>query len=853
MNDRTHPSPIDCEEIALRLPRLTKLDLAGRGERWLLRLAGRLGFRDAAVLQLRRSEAPRVLRSSGTEFSQQLQASALTDLPEGAGSWTTHSVASTGGSWARLLARCGAERLTIICVRDTQRGRRHLLLIHDFELDRSVERALSSAATLLVEQAEVQARLLTQRAESTALRRELRVALQRQLSLEAQTLRWRKLFAHANHLRLSQRDMIEMLGETAATTGEALGLSCLVLLRERERKMWLLGSPELCRSTRGGVLREVFAAEKLGTLEDYRCVGEESSTRLRGLLAAGGQQIHICRARLGDDLLLGVRLGWGGADAEGLEFFERAGLQFLMQLQADEREAEFESRINELSRTVDELLDREAAGRALAKRQLSEQLLASLPTAVMLLSNEGELRYANAAARRLLALRAGEAEGAPQLPEPSASAIQALVEELHESGELSREIQWPGEGVEHLRVELRELRDDGGEALGVLLSLRDISKRKRLQLEQTEFVGSVSHELRTPLTSMRAALELVLQGEAGELSEEQSHFLEMSRRNIDRLARLIERLLDVARHDDGRLLLQREARALDEILEAPLTVFHGRARREARQFRAEIEAGLQAYVDPDRFVEIVENLVGNALKFTEPGGRVELRIAKAGRCLDAKARQLGRAAGHSVEGVELVLRDDGKGMAVDESRRAFDRFYQAGDPLTGRPQGVGLGLAITRALAAAHDGQIQLESAPGQGTTVRVWIPATEADARICATVERIDHGLGEWSRSLTRGRLIALLLPEDAAAGALREELAKAWSGRDLSGNWPSEPAGRLCFALAPEEDWRPAFVNDARRLGVSVGLARYPADGRSPGTLLALALEAVGDVLPARIEQES
>jgi PAS domain S-box-containing protein len=849
---------LDSEQISLRLPKLARLDLAGRPERWTARLAGRLGFGASVSFWVLDGPEPaiRIRHSSDSTLDQQLREHLLGSVPEAEGEWRSLSRADARGSWPRLLARAGYEHGLLICLRAEAKTKQLLLLAHDSPLDADVCTSLSAAARLLQQQAELQRRVHTLRAESTALRRELHVQLERQLSLESQNLRWRKLYAHADRLSGQGGKVLNMLEETAGATADALGLSCLLFLRPASREMWLLGTPELCRSTRGSILRELFDRENFGSLEEFDCMGESSSIQLRGLLAVGGHELRLLRAQEDGDMLLGLRVGGATASMEELEFFERAGQQMLTGLHAAEREAAFEERIHELQQSVDELLDRQAASRALAKRQLSEQLLASLPTAVMLLSAEGALRYANPAARSLLSLSSAEAVGSEALDGSTDAALRSLVSELADTGEVSREIRWSGDSARHLRVELRDLKDSSGDELGVLISLRDITQRKRLELEHAEFVGSVSHELRTPLTSMRAALELVLQGEAGEVSEEQSHFLQMSQRNIDRLARLIERLLDVARHDDGRLVLQREELPLSEILEPCLSVFESRADREQRKLRWHVDAAMRAFVDPDRFVEIVENLVGNALKFTERGGNIELSIEPARPCLDAEARQLAGAAGSSLDGCELVIRDDGRGMEPGESKRAFDRFYQAGDPLTGRPQGVGLGLAITRALAAAHDGQIQLESEPGGGTTVRVWIPATEADARICATVERIAHGLREWTRSLTRGRLMALrMCPEldPRQICALHDELTELWESRDLPGNWPSAAIGGLCFALAAEEDWRPAFASDVRRLGVEIGEARYPADGRAVGTLLARALDAAGDGLPAKQEQES
>jgi signal transduction histidine kinase len=219
-----------------------------------------------------------------------------------------------------------------------------------------------------------------------------------------------------------------------------------------------------------------------------------------------------------------------------------------------------------------------------------------------------------------------------------------------------------------------------------------------------EFFALVSHELRTPLTSIIGYLELVLDDE-DELSDDARRFLEVVERNAKRLLRLVGDMLFVAQVEAGRLSLESAEVNLGTIAAESVE-----AARPAAE-RAGVTLSLQATPvkpmagDRDRFGQMIDNLVSNALKFTPDEGRVDVRLTDAGD--------------HAV----VEVSDTGMGIPDEEQKRLFERFFRASSATSRAVPGAGLGLTIVKTIVEAHGGTVGLTSREGEGTTVRVQLP----------------------------------------------------------------------------------------------------------------------------------
>jgi len=253
-----------------------------------------------------------------------------------------------------------------------------------------------------------------------------------------------------------------------------------------------------------------------------------------------------------------------------------------------------------------------------------------------------------------------------------------------------------------LALERERLRAAEREAATALSEQNE--RLRELDRMKDQFVSTVSHELRTPLTSMIGYLELTLDGEAGELTEEQQQFLGIVSRNCTRLNKLIDDILFVSRVDAGRLSLDPEWVGIDEVAWSAVESAQAAADKKDVTLHFASNGELPPYCgDYTRLTQMFDNLLTNAIKFTPEGGEVTVSVAQRG------------------ESLHLEVADTGLGIPEDEVGRLFERFFRAS---TGTSiQGTGLGLPIVKSIVEVHGGSISVASEPGAGTTFAVDLP----------------------------------------------------------------------------------------------------------------------------------
>ena len=241
---------------------------------------------------------------------------------------------------------------------------------------------------------------------------------------------------------------------------------------------------------------------------------------------------------------------------------------------------------------------------------------------------------------------------------------------------------------------------------GVVMVLHDVTELRRLEQVRTEFVANVSHELRTPLTAIHGYLETLLGGALEERANAR-RFLEIVFRHTERLGRLLNDLTDLSNIELGKVSLALEAVRLGEVVESVLAIIGPKADAGRVALATDLPSGLPLVrADRDRLVQILINLVDNAVKYTPEGGRVTVGAS-------------GGAGGL----VEIAVSDTGVGIPPGDLPRITERFYRVDRARSRELGGTGLGLAIVKHLVLAHGGELRIESAPGQGTTVRFTLP----------------------------------------------------------------------------------------------------------------------------------
>jgi signal transduction histidine kinase len=253
---------------------------------------------------------------------------------------------------------------------------------------------------------------------------------------------------------------------------------------------------------------------------------------------------------------------------------------------------------------------------------------------------------------------------------------------------------------------------------GMLVSLDRVRHRLFTQnvalveadLLKDEFIALVSHDLRTPLTSIIGYVELALDDEGGApLDEERRRYIEVVARSSDRLLRLVDDLLLAARLQSGRFILSIEDADLESVAADALDEAHARADRKGVSLFLSCDGPIRIECDRRRLLQLLDNLVGNAVKFTPEGGRVELRVER------------------TLTGAAIEVQDNGIGIPVGEEERVFERFYRAKSSVSEQVPGTGLGLFIARAIAERHGGTLVAHRREGGGTIFRLELPSRAA------------------------------------------------------------------------------------------------------------------------------
>jgi signal transduction histidine kinase len=262
-------------------------------------------------------------------------------------------------------------------------------------------------------------------------------------------------------------------------------------------------------------------------------------------------------------------------------------------------------------------------------------------------------------------------------------------------------------GLDRLRLEEREARAEA-EFARRLLAEQNERLREADRLKD-EFVALISHDLRTPLTSIMGYLELALDDDG--LGEEPRSYLEVVQRNSDRLLRLVNDLLFVARLEAGELDLHPTELDLGACVRQAVEEARPRAAGKGIELGCEVQSVPELQADRGRMFQLLDNLISNAIKFTPEGGRIEVRLLQR----DSRLR--------------LEIADTGIGIAQEDLGRLFERFFRASTATERHIPGTGLGLYIAGAIVGAHGGEIDVDSTPGKGTTFCVEFPVVAAGA----------------------------------------------------------------------------------------------------------------------------
>ena len=333
-----------------------------------------------------------------------------------------------------------------------------------------------------------------------------------------------------------------------------------------------------------------------------------------------------------------------------------------------------------------------------------ETTLASFPDPIFVLNKAGAIELKNPAAEELTAALSWNGQLPPRLHE--------ITQHTRERGEhflphtFDQVLSYRVNGSEKFFLpRVLAMRDKQEELFGVAVVLYDVTRFRLLDAAKTHLVATVSHELKTPLTSVRMALHLLLEKTLGALNPKQDELLEAARNDAERLLRILNNLLDLARLEEGNGELQKESVTPEALLQSVKDEMVDKISSKRLIIECTTDPGLPSVlVDRQRIGHVFANLFTNAVKHSPPGGRILLRALPA-----------------ETGWVQFTVADQGPGIAEEYQGRIFDRFFRVpGQSKTG----AGLGLSIAREITLAHGGRIGVDSSPGRGAIFYVTLRA---------------------------------------------------------------------------------------------------------------------------------
>ena len=387
-----------------------------------------------------------------------------------------------------------------------------------------------------------------------------------------------------------------------------------------------------------------------------------------------------------------------------------------------------------------------------AEQGKQQSLIATMADGAVLLDAEGRIVLANPTARRLFRWEARNLEASELLdvlPDRLAmelelgTALQSLISGSRESADMRCSL---GEPPRTLRIVLQSVRDASGEVLkGIAMTIQDLTREVELNAAQSRFISNVSHELRTPLCNIKSYLE-TLHDLHDQLSDvERQEFLGIANDETDRLTRLVSDVLDLSRLESERVF-SLDPLDVSPAIEQTLRNYRLNATDKGVTLAFEAEDLLPKVVGNwDLLLQVFDNLVGNALKFTPRGGKLMLRAYPwPDQCpIDPHSGDDDGpvcALSSPLPRLRIEIADTGCGIGEADQERIFERFYRVENAVH-TEAGTGLGLSIVRGILDKHGAQIRMISAPGVGTTFWFDLPLEHADTdELALQAERRDY-----------------------------------------------------------------------------------------------------------------
>jgi two-component system, NtrC family, sensor histidine kinase KinB len=343
-------------------------------------------------------------------------------------------------------------------------------------------------------------------------------------------------------------------------------------------------------------------------------------------------------------------------------------------------------------------------------RHMTEITFSAFPDSILALSMDGKINFANPAAGKLLQKINGDSGLPVAIQEEVGKILKGAPDSVPTSFEKAIAVRIDDHEA-FLLPRIIGMRDESGNMFGAALVLQDVTRFRLMDEVKTNLVSTVSHELKTPLTSIRMGLHLLLEERIGLLNPKQLELLVAAREDSERLLRMINDLLDLARLESGQTRQRLEVVSPGALIEEALPDLRSLAEAHDSRLVADVAPELpEVAVDTRQIGHVFSNFVSNAARFSKAGEEIVLSVKPAGKA------------------VRFSVMDHGPGIAKEFQPRVFERFFRI--PGTEESNGVGLGLAIAKEIVISHGGSIGLRSTVGEGSEFYFDLPVARTNSK---------------------------------------------------------------------------------------------------------------------------
>lgn len=478
-------------------------------------------------------------------------------------------------------------------------------------------------------------------------------------------------------------------------------------------------------------------------------------------------------AKIGEDQSIGGKEGektGGSDDGSFVRQMENLTLHELLNrlieksiIDPSDREKVFSKALGLVKQQIDQAIEKATVEfnrektRITNERERAESVVENMAEGVVMVDDTGKVVMMNMAAEAMYGVKLTQCVGKPLWETLKEEQMVSLARDLTVPVDrpITKEVQIHGsEDVKKtLRASSAAIQDPHGRVVGMISVLSDVTKQKELTRMQNEFMANVTHDLRAPIHALKLAVQAILEGSAGPVSTEQNKMLSVADRNVDRLSRLIDDLLDFSKMEAGHMEIHPQAMALPPLLREAVSSLESWAKNHGVSLTYQEEKELPAvFADGDRIIQVVNNLISNAIKFTPAGGRVVVG-----------------AVPFNENGKNMVLvsvEDSGSGIPKESQKKIFERFIQVGQNTKTDIRGTGLGLSICKGFVELHKGRLWVESPPPHGEKGSLFCFTLPAEKKTVAVVSNepkpgvVVQKKKEsfWSKVMSKFRVFCLL-----------------------------------------------------------------------------------------------